>query len=150
MPSGWFEQDTSLFAGHPFIRGVVQFPRLGLVGRIAFLVDTGCGVTTIHPRDSQAISLDFRLLRQAGIVFGIGGNEPQFTEEAGISFIHGSQVVTYHSAIDIAPVLPHNRILPSLLGMDIIQHWRMVCDVHNGELEFQVHEADAIREMNTS
>lgn len=149
MPSGWFEQDTSLFAGHPFIRGVVQFPTLGLVGRIAFLVDTGCGVTTIHPRDSQAMRLDFRLLRQAGVVFGIGGRHREFAEEAEISFLHGAQMVTYRKQIDIAPVSDHNRWFPSLLGMDIIQHWRMICDVHNGELEFQAHQADNIREMNT-
>lgn len=150
MPSGWFEQGNSLFAGHPFVLGVARFPRLGLGWRVEFLVDTGCSVTTIHPRDSQAMGMDFSLLRQAGIALGIGGGQREFVEEAELVFFHGTQIVTYRRQIDIAPISDHNRVFPSLLGMDVIRHWRMVCDVHDDELSFDVHHADDIRELGTT
>ena len=148
MPSGWFSSQLP-FTGHPFVLAAVRILRLGVVGQVQFLVDTGCSVTTLHPLDSLDMDVDFGRMTQAGLVMGVGGNEPQFTEDAEISFIHGAQIVTYNMPIDIAPVLPHNRILPSLLGMDIIQHWRMVCDVQASELEFHVQQADDVREMNT-
>ena len=56
----------------------------------------------------------------------------------------------YRTEIDIAPPLDHNRWLPSLLGMDVIRHWRMVCDVHNDTLEFDVHNADDVRELGAT
>ena len=95
------------------------------------------------------MGLDFSWLVEGRVVTGIGGDQAEYTEPAEISFFHGAQVVTYNMPFDVAPVTQYNMGLPSLLGMDVLQHWRMVCDVHSGELEFTVHQADAIREMNT-
>lgn len=150
MPSGWFERDNSPFAGHPFVRGIVRFPRLGLIRRVDFLVDTGCGVTTILPRDSSAMGLDFDMLRESGVAVGIGGTQIEYNEEAEISFFHGVNLVTYLKEIDISPVTGYNTRLPSLLGMDVIRHWRMTCDVRNGEVEFDIHEADTVQELGTT
>lgn len=96
------------------------------------------------------MGLDFGLLNEGTGALGIGGRQRDFAEEAVISFEHGLQVVTYLQQIDIAPPLDHNRWLPSLLGMDVIRHWRMVCDVRNDVLAFDVHEADMTREVGTT
>lgn len=95
------------------------------------------------------MALDFDDLTEGEVVFGIGGSQTEFTEQAEVSFYHGATVVTYYQDIDIAPVTKYNQGLPSLLGMDIIQHWRMVCDVQNEELSFEVHHADDVRGMDT-
>ena len=148
MPSGWFSSDPP-FSGHPFVLGSIRIPRLGVAGLVEFLVDTGCGLTTLHPADSLDMRVDFNRLTQQGFVAGIGGNQPAFSEEAELSFFHDQGLVTYILEIDIAPVTEHNAWLPSLLGMDVIRHWRMVCDVQNGELSFEVHHADDVRGMDT-
>ena len=96
------------------------------------------------------MGVDFSALTRGGPVFGGGGSQEEYSETAELSFVHGLQVVTYRLPIDIAPVLAHNQWLPSLLGMDIIRHWRMVCDVQGGELEFDVHEADTVQELGTT
>ena len=113
-------------------------------------MDTGCSVTTINPWDSTRMGLDFADLSSGEFVVGIGGSVREFTEEAEVSFSHGLQILTYVLPIDIAPPLDHNRWLPSLLGMDVIRHWRMVCDVHNDTLAFDVHHADEMREVGTT
>lgn len=145
MPTGWFTSGPP-FGGHPFLPGTVRIPRLNALGRVVFLVDTGCSVTTLHPWDSSALHLDFGRLIQGGIATGIGGSVREYAEDAEISFLHGSQVITYLTQIDIAPVAEHNSWLPSLLGMEIIRQWRMICDFHNSTLEFDVHHADLVRE----
>ncbi len=95
------------------------------------------------------MGVDTSVLTRSGYVLGIGGSQEEYSEIAEISFLHKLQVVTYRLPIDIAPVLDHNRGLPSLLGMDVIRYWRMVCDVQNGELSFEVHHADDVRGMDT-
>ncbi len=96
------------------------------------------------------MGLDISALTPSGIVFGIGGSQQEYSEDAELSFLHGTRVVTYRMRIDIAPPLDHNRWLPSLLGMDVIRHWRMVCDVRNDVLAFEVHDADMVREFGTT
>ena len=149
MPTGWFSQEPP-FEGHPYLTGMVRIPRLGVARRVDFLVDTGCSVTTINPWDSTRMGLDFAGLSRGGLVVGIGGSVREFTEEAEVSFPHGLQVVTYRLPIDIAPPLDHNRWLPSLLGMDVLRRWRMVCDARGGELAFDVHDADSVYGLGTT
>ena len=95
------------------------------------------------------MGLDLSALSLSGLVFGISSQE-EYSETADLSFLHGTQVVTYRLRIDTAPPLDHNRWLPSLLGMDVIRRWRMVCDVHDDELSFDVHHADDVRELGTT
>lgn len=149
MPTGWFSNRPPL-DGHPFVESAVWLPRLNASGRVRFLVDTGCTVTTLHPQDSKDLGLDFSMLQQGGIALGIGGSQAEYSENAEVSFLHNAQIVTYRITISIAPPLDHNRWLPSLLGMDIIRHWRMVCDVQNEELAFEVHDAHDMSPLGTT
>ena len=96
------------------------------------------------------MGIDFSALTRSGVVFGIGGSQEEYSEAAELSFVHGLQVVTYRLPIDIAPPLDHNRWLPSLLGMDVIRRWRMVCDARGGELVLDVHDADSVHELGTT
>lgn len=96
------------------------------------------------------MGLDFDMLRESGVAVGIGGTQIEYNEEAEISFFHGVNLVTYLKEIDISPVTGYNTRLPSLLGMDVIRHWRMTCDVRNGEVEFDIHEADTVQELGTT
>ncbi|MDE2695873.1 MAG: hypothetical protein OXH97_05080 [Chloroflexota bacterium] len=44
--------------------------------------------------------------------------------------------------MEIAPVQPDTLDLPSLLGREILDRWRMVYDPEIGVLEFDVRSAD--------
>ena len=91
------------------------------------------------------MKLDFSNLALGGDALGIGGTQQQHTESAGVTFIHFNDEITYSMDVDIAPVRDYNKGFPSLLGMDILRRWRMVCDPQYGRLEFDVHSADSVR-----
>ena len=88
MPKGWFAGPDEDFAGHPFVAGTLFLPRLGVVGIVDFLVDTGCSVTTLHPRDALDMGVDFSLLAAGRTAFGVGGSQREYTEPAELSFPH--------------------------------------------------------------
>ena len=94
------------------------------------------------------MGVDFSLLAAGRTAFGVGGSQREYTEPAELSFPHAAQIVTYRIPIDIAPALAHNRWFPSLLGMDVIRHWRMVCDATAGDLSFDVRRADTVRGLD--
>ena len=148
MPTGWFPSQLP-YVGHPFIRGLVALPRLGLSAEVNFLVDTGCSLTTLHPGDAGRLGIDYAALSLGNPMSGVGGRETSYTESAVLSFLHGAQIVTYRIPIDIAPALAHNDWFPSLLGMDVIRHLRMLCDATAGELSFDVHRADTVHGLDT-
>ncbi len=130
--------------GRPFARCRVGFPRLGLSADISFLVDTGAGLTCVHPHDADSMGIPYDLLESPGQVLGIGGASQYFREPAYLIFSNESEEPYYGYRVDVR-VAAHtatNMAVPSLLGWDLLGRWRVDCDRAAARLQFTVHSAD--------
>ena len=130
--------------GRPYVRCRLSLPRLGVGGRLIFLVDTGADSTYLHPGDGVEIGVPFDLLQGRSTTRGIGGTASHFPEPAVLVFADEAegQDYGYRISINVAKSDDVSDRIPSLLGMDIIRRWQMDYDPTNGKLEFAVRDAD--------
>ena len=128
--------------GRPYIRGKVAIPRLGASGYVTFLVDTGASSTCIHSRDAGRVGIPFHRLFDSEVSRGIGGGATYFREVAVVSFVDGGMERLYAVDLLIGERGAAMDELPSLLGRDLINRWRMDYDPVNSVLEFTVRSAD--------
>ncbi len=133
--------DTS---GAPYLEGDLYLSHQGLFSRISFLVDTGADSTTLMPIDGRNIGLDYARLRYADVATGVGGITQTFLEAATLTFVDTRRRRLHHYAltIDIIPPKPDLEGVKSLLGRDILKHWRMDWDTVNDKVNFTVRSAD--------
>ena len=129
--------------GRPYIEGRLIIPRLNIKSDMSFLVDTGADRSLLMPGDGRRLAIDYAELGEAtsGSI-GIGGRTTNFEEQALLIFSERHAVYTYQ--IELAISRFNNRILrlPSLLGRDIIDRWRMVYSPSQDRLNFTVLSAD--------
>ena len=137
-------------AGQPVVEGFLTLPRFGITRNITFLVDTGAHATCIHPRDGVPAAIPFDRLENPVTSDGVGGSATSFRERAVLEFVDGDARAIRRYEVDVLIAKPAvdpthsiNR-LPSLLGRDIIDRWRMVYDRTEGVLEFTVRSADVV------
>lgn len=141
MLHGWFKRST----GQPYVEGFVVFPRLGVMGSVRFLVDTGADRTALMPDDCDYIGVSYETLHAEARSVGVGGAMRHFNEPTVIMFDEpGRRVFQYENRTIIAEPNPQTKNLPSLLGRDILDRWRMVYDKPNGKLTFTPRSADRI------
>ena len=128
--------------GRPYVKGLVNFPRLKVSVETLFLLDTGADSTCLHPLDAEKAHIPFSELRDIQTYKGVGGSSPYFREAAVLSFEDDPQTRFY--TVDLLVAEPHgrNRGLPSLLGRDVINHGYMEYDPSLSRLEFTVRHAD--------
>jgi hypothetical protein len=112
---------------------------------IVFLVDTGANTSCLHPVDSihlMSLPVDF----VAGIgahpdavrYGGIGGGAAFLRVPAEYRFEDiGSGMTTLRSSIEIAQLTTANRAIPSLLGWDVLQHFKVTLDWANRRIELE-------------
>ena len=133
--------DTS---GRPYLEGRLFLPRLDVRGDISFLVDTGADASLINPLDSARLGIDYSRLEGHAESWGIGGVAHNFIEDAVLVFSEpGVALYVYRLTIDISPPGPAIPAdLPSLLGRDILDRWRMTYSPLKKNLRFKVFEAD--------
>lgn len=137
-------------AGQPVVEGYLTLPRFGIGRNITFLVDTGAYATCLHPRDGTLTAIPFDQLENPVTSDGVGGPATYFRERAVLEFVDGDAREIRGCEVDVLIAKPSadpmhsiNR-LPSLLGRDIIDRWRMVYDRTEGVLEFTVRSADVV------
>jgi hypothetical protein len=132
--------DTS---GRPYLEGRLVLPRLNIAGDVSFLVDTGADTSVLHPADAMRMRIDFGDLTGDISSVGVGGTCHHFSEEAALVFAERRRVVHfYFIELAIAPPDPGMEELPSLLGRDILDRWRMTYSPSNKYLGFKVLSAD--------
>ena len=69
---------------------------------------------------------------------GIGGTSQYFLEEATLIFEDDGEQEAHRVNLRIAGPNGANEGLPSLLGLNVINHWYMEYDPVNSRLEFTV------------
>ena len=134
-------------ASHPYLGVGINLPLFNIGWTpVPFLVDTGAAFTCVHPSDAKRLlGLTTAQLDpenwdadkiQAG--YGVGGFVRYFETEAYFGFADDRADPTmYQAKIRIAEVRPDNRSMPSLLGWDLLQHFRMMLDGKARTLELE-------------
>ena len=79
--AGYFEAN-----GRPRVRGRLLLPRLGIVGGVNFLIDTGAVATALHPGDGVRLGCPFDDLVLPVPFEGVGGAHTYYRETAVIAF----------------------------------------------------------------
>mgnify|MGYP001396375281 CR=1 FL=1 len=120
----------------PYLEAHVAFPRLGLRGLVSFLVDTGADGTVLMPADSSNLGVRFGSLDNPSIAYGVGGAAKAFNERAVLAFTDNRHVYSY--VVDMEHLAPTTRSqqLPSLLGRDILNRWRVAVDYSKRRVNF--------------
>ena len=124
----------------PILGGIVRLPRLGIEGKIDFLVDTGAADSMMHPGEARLLRIDYSKLTGRRPAYGVGGQSVAFQEHAHLLF-HDEVTLEWYDypiLLVIAEPSRHNHRYPSLLGRDVLRHWRTVYDPTNGVAEFHV------------
>jgi hypothetical protein len=127
----------------PFLSGRLVIPRLGIDREVSFLIDTGSDSSLLGPGDCDRLGVDYRLLRNVQTHLGIGGIGRTFTETASIFFQDAQASYRYNIDLGIPAPSPDIAGIPSLLGRDTLNRWRMRYDASQKRLSFDVLSADA-------
>jgi len=130
-------------SGRPYIEGRLHLPRLGITSDVSFCVDTGADTTVLLPSDGERMGVDYRNLETEVESVGVGGISLDFQEKAAVIFAEPNRAL-YVYLIDllISSPTPDIMALPSLLGRDILNRWRMTYNPSRAALSFQVLDAD--------
>ena len=136
MISGSFDR------GRPVVECRFVIPRLSVNHRLMLLVDTGASASCLHPADAIRAAIPFEELGNRVDYLGIGGSSAYFRESANLLFEDDFHLQIYRLDLLIAAPTASNRDLPSLLGRDVLNRWRMDYDPAGRRLECTVRSAD--------
>jgi hypothetical protein len=110
---------------------------------VRFVIDTGAAASAVHPADArrslQFTGADFealpRIAREVHALVGITGASTYYVVPA--HYILGRDDGTafvIDGEIRIAQPVPGNQDIPSVLGWDILRHFRILLDQRTGEV----------------
>lgn len=96
------------------------------------------------PGDGYQMGLPYDRLMDSQTAIGVGGQTKIFPEVALLAFPEGGRHIrVYELEVDVMEADGHTSKLPSLLGRDILDHWRMIYAPRAAQLDFEVLDADA-------
>lgn len=132
--------DTS---GRPIIEGKIILPRLGIEDNVRFLMDTGADSSVLMPGDARRLLIPYDLLEGDHKCGGIGGTVHSFVERAILVFVSPSRMLYgCDLELDVMPADPDMEDVPSLLGRDILDRWRIIYDPQKSVLCAKPRSAD--------
>jgi hypothetical protein len=112
---------------------------------VEFIVDTGCTATVLHPldavrhfgvSDADLARPDFRPTTSGA--FGVGGPTVYFPMQAAYGFADDSgslEVVV--TDVRVAQLTAASQVLPSLLGWDVLRHFKLTTNQQAGEVTLE-------------
>ena len=134
--------DTS---GRPYLEGRLILPDLRISTDISFCVDTGADRTVLLPGDGVRMGIDFAGLTRETESVGVGGLCRNYVEPAIIVFSEPRRFLyAYMIDMEVSPPSPEIMDVPSLLGRDVLNRWRMIYNPMKNRLSFQVLSADVV------
>jgi hypothetical protein len=135
--------------GSPFIICEVWLPRFDLRRSFRLCIDTGATYTTLMPTEAFALGVGYTLLDDPFEVTTVGGTSAMFVELAEFIFTDADAraLYVYRVMLAIAPPSIEITHLPSLLGRDIINRWRIDYHPTASELRCEVITADEMIEL---
>ena len=118
---------------------------------VRFLIDTGAGMTCLHPRDAIAVGVTTTALMTPTVwprvvrLSGVGGTMAYFETDASVAFpqIDGS-LHLIDQKILVAQARRTNTRLPSLLGWDLLRGFRLNIDQDIGLIEMDPRTPNVI------
>jgi hypothetical protein len=94
------------------------------------------------PSDALRIGVDHSKLKGDSACGGIGGVIHNFTETAIVIFADKVNLYAYQIEIDVMAKDAVSDDVPSLLGREILDRWRMVYNPLRNQLLMRVEDAD--------
>jgi hypothetical protein len=119
----------------PMIEAHVSIPSIKAGGFVQFLIDTGADCTTITPADGRRLRVDYSRLAREDHAMGYSGSTMDFVCDGIITFAEIG-VVEYEFDVELRltkpdPTAPELLMLPSLLGRDVLNQWKLTFDPPN-------------------
>lgn len=107
------------------------------------LFDTGADRSVLAPADANKLGIDYDLLTDGSKSFGIGGSATIYQETAFLAFgdPDDGRLFGYRINVGILDKKAGLRV-PSLLGRDVINRWRVIYDYSNSTLDVEVVSSD--------
>ena len=114
-----------------FVVAFVELPRLSLTGFVWFLVDTGSETSLVSPNDAGILGVQHNLHFQEQLITtstGIGGAAHEYLEAALLTFVHSDGTLESIAIQSLGITVPNetNSTMPSILGLDVLRHFRLV------------------------
>ncbi len=137
-PPVWFAE--------PLVEVTIKIPMLAIEKPFTLMVDTGSHMTALHVRDVPRLGeRGYRLIRRLNNSLnssGVGGSAIYFVVPAQIVFEHEDGALEQHDfdlwvskrARKGSRKLANQLKIPSVLGRDVLYHFRMVMDYSNNQL----------------
>ena len=125
------------------MEGHVLLPRLGWSSNVSFIFDTGADTSLLMPLDGQRMGIDYGRFENEVPTLGIGGLSENFIESAYLAFVGDEALYGYEIELHVCKPAEELMTIPSLLGRDIIDRWRVTYDKSALELLAEVISSDA-------
>ena len=138
----------------PYIRALVEIPRLSKTAPVNFLVDTGADWTTLHPADAVTLGIAEPDCSEEDVeeLTGIGGATKYKREEAKLRFKVSKSTFDWCARVLIGPWKTKEfgqakeKHVPSLLGREFLEHGHRVVDYVNDRVSVELHTEESIRQ----
>ena len=121
--------------GVPYVSAEVFLPRLGVMGEVPFLIDTGAVATALHPDAGRELACPFDRLVLPREFEGVGGSHVYYRELAVVRFSDGDEILPISIELSIAKPGSPSDGLDSLLGRDVLNRVRLEYDFPQDRLE---------------
>ena len=133
----------------PYFEARISIPKLNVSGHVSFLLDTGADTTTLMPADGVRLGLPWDDLSKGNPMpaTGIGGQTEVFVAPASVTFRTEDELYGYSVPVCIVPKAPDRMHMPSLLGRDIVNQWRLAYDNPGNVLTAEIISADFRRDI---
>ncbi len=114
-------------------------------------MDTGADTSVLMPGDVKRLGISYDRLEGDRECGGIGGTVHSFVERAILIFADPARTLYgYDLETEIMPYDPDMEEVPSLLGRDVLDRWRIVYDPQGAGLRAKPRSADITIDLTKS